>query len=288
MNTIKTSILIILVTFVFFTRGMLNSTTKAKYRKEVLQLIEQTPDLSYLTNNSLLLTIVKYKKLTGLVRLMLKHKANPNVHDNTELGNTPLHDAAQDNNTQATLLLLQAGANSNSKNKKFADTPLHLAVRYGSYDAVHILLRFGAHPNEKNNYGYTPLHEALREVSFDSKLHKNRTKIIKLLLHYSANPLAQNNYQKNALNIIRHKYKVALCNLKKYQITTDLHNIDSPYFKAEAEKYKKIALLLIAYVGLYTKQGRIAHQGLAQVLPLEIAYYIASYLPEYAFHHAEY
>ena len=38
-------------------------------------------------------------------------------------------------------------------------------------------------------------------------------------------------------------------------------------------------------MGLYSNQGRIAREGLAQVLPTEIAYHIASYLPEYAIHY---
>lgn len=261
------AIFILLITFTSFVQSIT--------REQIVQLIQETPDLSYLTSDSPLFSAIKYKELSEIVALILEHKANPNVQDNSLLGDTPLHKTAWNNNAQAALLLLQAGANSNSKNRNSADTPVHLAVSYNSYDVLQLLLRFGVHLNEKNRYGHTPLHEALQKDILHKGLQKNRTKIVKLLLYYGADPLVQNNNEENALSIAYKEYTRVLHAAQAYQ-TCELH--------AETQSYKEITRLLITHVGLYTQQSRIAHEGLAQILPLEIAYRIASYLPEYTIH----
>lgn len=260
MINIKTNILVVLVTFAFSAQATLEEylalmTTSSKcdsrlsmiaqYRKEILKLIDKTLDLSYLTSNSPLLKIVKYEELVDFVELMLKHKANPNVH--------------------ATLLY----------------TPIHIAVIHGNYEAICVLLRFGAHPNEKNKLEETPLHTALKQDLFCTGLRENRVAIVKLLLQHGANQLAQSKDQENALAI---EYKRAL-EVDFFVLFFDQLVLSEPTKKSEAQNYKKIAQLLIAYIGLYSKQGRIAREGLAQVLLPEIVCHIASYLPEYDFHY---
>ncbi|UYV74259.1 hypothetical protein LAZ67_11002694, partial [Cordylochernes scorpioides] len=47
------------------------------------------------------------------------------------------------------------------------DTPLHLATRLGKVEIVRILFKNGAYINVRNEYGHTPLHEALLKNHFE-------------------------------------------------------------------------------------------------------------------------
>ena len=269
--------LVILVTLPFFTQSMKNYQV-AHYRREVGELVKNTPDFSHLASSSPLLFLVEDKEdqeLLELITYMLKNKANPNVTQEVT-GWTPLHNAAQQNNVHTILLLLKAGANPNSKCTMVANTPLHTAVEQGSSETVHALLCFGANPNEKNKKENTSLHTALKQDQLIFSLRQSRKKIVQLLLKYGADPLVYNIDKDTPLTIVRKEYVRALKDAQKWQINNMIGLVHS--CETEAQDYKEIARLLIARVGLYTKQGRIAHQGLAQVLPTEIAYYLASYL----------
>lgn len=271
---VKKSIFVLLVALTVPAQSM--QDVLIKFRQEILELINIKPDLSHLTNNSPLLAIIRYNELNDLVELMLKHKANPNVQDKS--GNSTLHHAATKNNAKAVSLLLQAKASINIIDN-YGETPVHTAVRSNSYEALYVLLSLGANPNIQDAFNHTPLHIALQKDIFSSGLQQNRLKIIKMLLHFGAS-LTGAGKQKNIINTVYTNYIRALHDVSRY---TEYPGMASLY-TAEAEDYKKIAQLLIAVVGLYSKQSRIAHQGLVQVLPLEIAQHIASYLPEYAIH----
>ena len=47
------------------------------------------------------------------------------------------------------------------------DTPLHIAVLRSNYEEVLVLLEAGADPNSKGDMGYTPLHYASDPEIFD-------------------------------------------------------------------------------------------------------------------------
>lgn len=74
---------------------------------------------------------------------------------------TPLHLAAENNNTEIVAYLAGAGAALNAQDKEGA-TPLHAAVAAGSFDAAQRLLALGADPLIRNNQIETPLHLAAR------------------------------------------------------------------------------------------------------------------------------
>ena len=238
---IKRSLLPIVLTQVFFAQGMAEYVI-AQYHKEILQLIDKKPDLSYLTSDSPLLEIVKHKELNNLVEFMLKCKANPNVKDNVLSSNTPLCNAARCNNAQAALSLIQAGANISSKND-LDNTPLHIAVRYNSYEVIDVLLQSGAPIHEKNSCGDTPLHTALEQDIFSSGLWKNRKKIVELLLQYGADPLAQNNKKDDAFKIIAEEYQRALEQTHLWQSSAFCSEMIYQY-QTEAQEYQEIARLL--------------------------------------------
>ena len=78
-------------------------------------------------------------------------------------GNTQLHNATLDNESEVIDILIDNGANVNAKNKT-DHTPLHYAGK--SQKITSLLVKNGADVNVKNNEGITPLHKArLPEVA---------------------------------------------------------------------------------------------------------------------------
>lgn len=94
---------------------------------------------------------------------MLEHGAAVNVqagHDRS----TPLHLAVEDGGAESARLLLEAGADLTSVNRKM-QTPLHLAALSQSIESVELLLNKGADPNASDADGRTPLHCAIVKVN---------------------------------------------------------------------------------------------------------------------------
>ena len=89
-------------------------------------------------------------------------QAGANLEARTELGWTPLYQAAWSGTGEAVTALLGAGADPNVRTEE-GETPLHRAAMFGTVEAVTALLEAGADPNARDKYGYTPLHQAARE-----------------------------------------------------------------------------------------------------------------------------
>jgi ankyrin repeat protein len=70
-------------------------------------------------------------------------------------GYTPLILAVQKQHTDITLLLLDAGADVNEREKEHLQTPLMLAAMYDHKALAEALLRNGADPDLKNRHGLT-------------------------------------------------------------------------------------------------------------------------------------
>ena len=95
-----------------------------------------------------------------LVKLLLKHKANPNIQQNGNYytdGNTPLHQSAFKGDEKIVSILVSHGADVNIPNFVFGKTPLHYAVEYGNEEVVKILTNANANPNFKDNTEKSPL-----------------------------------------------------------------------------------------------------------------------------------
>ena len=107
---------------------------------------------------------------------LLKLGANPNIQN--RLGQTPLHQASENNQISFTKLLIYYKANPNIQQND-GDTPLHIACNKGYLEIVKILLLAHANPNIPNFLlGRTPLHSACLIGNI---------KIIESLLEFSAN-----------------------------------------------------------------------------------------------------
>ncbi|CAH1406083.1 unnamed protein product [Nezara viridula] len=95
-----------------------------------------------------------------VVKVLLKHGANVNSHDNLH-GNTSLHEASWHGFSQTVSALVEYKANADIKNcAGFA--PLHLCCQNGHNQSCRELLLGGADADIQNNYGDTALHTSAR------------------------------------------------------------------------------------------------------------------------------
>lgn len=107
-----------------------------------------------------LLHLAAFNDNPGMVRLLLRYHANPNIVDDQMQG--ALHAAAGNSNVAITQQLLNAGANPNAADVDGC-TSLHMAIKSDGQNiaaCVQTLLDGGANPNIAANDGYTPLHTA--------------------------------------------------------------------------------------------------------------------------------
>ncbi|MBK1880742.1 ankyrin repeat domain-containing protein [Pelagicoccus mobilis] len=81
-------------------------------------------------------------------------------------GTTPLHQACHQNDTEAALELLEAGANPSSENR-YGIQPISLAVQNGNAEVLKKLLSLGADPNRALKGGETLLMTASRVGSLE-------------------------------------------------------------------------------------------------------------------------
>jgi len=96
--------------------------------------------------------------MTAVGRSRRRRMDGFDAHD--EDGNTALHAAVRDNDTDAVKSLLEASANASTTNKA-GQAPLHLAARAGHARIVKLLTGAGANVNHAGPDGRTPLHFAV-------------------------------------------------------------------------------------------------------------------------------
>ena len=97
------------------------------------------------------------KDQTEVVRFLIEHGAEINAR--TDAGDTPLHWAAFDDKVNAAKLLLAEGAEINPKDKD-GNTPLHWAAARGNVEMTELLIAHGADLKTKTRFGCTPLRGA--------------------------------------------------------------------------------------------------------------------------------
>jgi serine/threonine protein kinase len=105
---------------------------------------------------------------TDRLRELLDRGTPPNVGDGTT---SPLHQAVHMGNPQYVRMLLEKGANPNTRDEA-GETPLHYALRRRDRTSVSALLDFGANPNLRDRYGQTPLGAAAGDEFLVRKLRE--------------------------------------------------------------------------------------------------------------------
>ena len=76
-------------------------------------------------------------------------------------GSKPLHEAVSHGHAKVAALLLQHGADVNSRAIAHGSTSLHLAVSYGNAECVRVLLANGADITMTDHYMKTPLQQGV-------------------------------------------------------------------------------------------------------------------------------
>jgi ankyrin repeat protein len=97
-------------------------------------------------------------------------------------GLTALHYAAMKKNEEYARLLLEYGADVNSKTRNTQRTPVHCAVIHGRLPIVHLLSAYNADLAARDNYGKSIVHLAAEYWHHD---------ILKFALHHGHSPFEQ-------------------------------------------------------------------------------------------------
>lgn len=89
------------------------------------------------------LGIASHFNKEDIVRLLLLHKADPNVPSQNGYHVYPIHAALSNDNSTISKMLIESGADVNVK-QHGGFTPLHFAAQHGNIDMIIILLELGA------------------------------------------------------------------------------------------------------------------------------------------------
>ncbi|CAC21249.1 11L protein [Yaba-like disease virus] len=157
-----------------------------KDEKKVKYLLDHGYDINQKANNSL--TPLHYAVLTNnveIVKLLLSKGVNVNATD--RYGCSPLYYyiMTKKENYEIIKLLLDNGADVNAVSS-IQENVLHAFTEYGckNTDVLKTIIKKTYNINSKNKWGKTPLNFAVE---------KDNMNIIKILLHYGANPFTLSN-----------------------------------------------------------------------------------------------
>lgn len=231
----------------------------------------------------------------GIVAELLKHKASLD-NRNGDL-TTPLHAAVKSGyyyNAQKIELLLAYGADINAQDL-WGKTPFMCACHDEKLECIELLLKKGASLNQQDIGGNTALSSAI----IDGKI-----KVIHAILcnKYQIPSLYCGSDEILVLDMVKRRYESihitepvffgppADKRVYNDTDTTDDEMLRTAMIKAnkrlskmnhryliEKKDCQKIGKALIIFEGFYTSRSRIAKQGFAQLLPIEIAMKLASH-----------
>lgn len=125
---------------------------------KVTEILSANPDILEIADSKLNLKPIFHSILCGSIEItlyLLTQGANPN--STNAIGETPLHQAADNSELELAKILFDFKANPNMKTEE-GETPLHQATYRADTEMINLLLRKGACVNEANTItGKTPL-----------------------------------------------------------------------------------------------------------------------------------
>jgi ankyrin repeat protein len=134
------------------------------------------------------LDVAAGSKHPDILKILLDKGADVNFVDKDE-GTTALIEAAKAPSIEEARLFLSKGANVNLKGDDDQPSALFVAASRFNADLVDLLLANGADVNVRNEYGSTPLHEAIRAGNFrddEKEQQQQRLRIVQSLLSKGA------------------------------------------------------------------------------------------------------
>ncbi|MCA5006719.1 ankyrin repeat domain-containing protein [Sphingobacterium bovistauri] len=157
----------------FTTSITIHEACAAGLLQHVQMMIEHKKDIveEFSTQNITALGIATHFNQEDIVRLLLLHKANPNIPSQNGQQIYPLHTALSNNNSNISKMLIEAGAEVNVK-QHGGNTPLHFAAQHGNIEMIIILLEQGADITALND---------IRESSADLASKKGFREIAEIL-----------------------------------------------------------------------------------------------------------
>lgn len=197
------------------------------------------------------------------VRLLLAHRANPNIVSGIE-GSSPLGDAMYFNHFQITLMLISHGANVNTTDLN-GRPPLLNATFNHRLPLLRVLIQNGARVDTQTDGGLTPLQAATSDNWYPG---------VKALLDAGANPnlradgkidistplidAAWEGDAKLTSLLLAHRANPNLANFKGETALIMLAQLRSSYFHAEHLRVARMLLAHGANVNARTKNGNTA------------------------------
>jgi ankyrin repeat protein len=169
---------------------------------------------------------------------------------------TPLHAAIYKKHRDIVLLLLEGGADTETRSNR-GETALYLASSCGRTEIMRLLFSHGADPNARVGtcyVGWTPLHAAS---------HRGRPEVARMLVEHGANPNALDYLGGTALHIASKITVVEL--LLEYGVNVDVRDKEgwTPLHKAAWNLNLKVVVVLLdrgADPHAVTKKGETPFQ----------------------------
>ena len=172
------------------------------------------------------------------LKLLLDEGADINTRNT--YGETPLHWAAEYGKTEIAKLLLDSDADVNAKDKDDG-TPLHCATKRGYTEIVKLLLNGGADVNAKDEDGRIPLHWAA---------YNGHTEIVKLLLDKGADVNAQKKNGETSLHDAIYLGHIETVNLlldRGADVNATTEKGETPLNIATAKRRDEVIAILTAH-----------------------------------------
>lgn len=137
--------------------------------ERVRTLLDKQPDLitAYSSDGWTALHLAAFFKHPQLVALLIERGADIAARSHNQMANLPLNAAVASGSYEAASLLVEHGADVNSRGSSDS-VPLHSAAANGDLRLIELLLSRGADVNAKMDSGVTPLALALEREHEDA------------------------------------------------------------------------------------------------------------------------
>lgn len=140
--------------------------------ERIRHLLDEQPDLvgAYSADGWTALHLAAFFKQPNVVALLLERDADTSALSHNQMANHPLNAAVASGSYEAAIILLDRGADVNSRGSSNS-VPLHSAAANGDLRLIDLLIARGADVNAKMENGTTPLALALERNHEEAAAH---------------------------------------------------------------------------------------------------------------------